>query len=153
MSDLKRSDCVVFFFRDGELHARNFLTDEEVTAEPVLVPVLARLDDRRVPAELCRLFPEYSPASVRRALAALALRGLVITRDSKQAQREKGLALWKSCGMEALLFHFGTKHAHRQKPVTDETPHRFSQRAWARRRDKAKPVHREHGAVPVHVAA
>jgi SagB-type dehydrogenase family enzyme len=120
MARIKRSGSLIFFFRDGELHCRNFLTDREIAAIPKLVEILARLDRWRTPAAASRLFAGYSPGSVWRSIDELT-RSTVLTREgSSEARREAALTAWEPWGIEAQTFHFGTKRAHRQEPVADE---------------------------------
>jgi SagB-type dehydrogenase family enzyme len=116
----KRSGSLVFFFRQGALHCCNYLTGVEVAAAPVLVEVLAHMNDWVSPRQLERLLPHYTPASVRSSLQELRRATLVVTKGSTQAEREKRLAAWKDWGVEAAFFHFGTKRAHRVPFLLDE---------------------------------
>ena len=65
---VKRSNCLVFFFQDGTLHCKNYLTGREFEASPLLVPILEKLDRWRTFAGDRALLPEYSPASIRAKL-------------------------------------------------------------------------------------
>ncbi len=117
---VKRSDCLVFFFRDGKLHCKNYLTGIEVEAAPILIPVLEKMDRWRTPRELERLLPDYSPVSVSRSLRQLLARTLLVKKGLAQAEREATLASWEAWGVEARFFHFATKCAHRFAPKIDE---------------------------------
>jgi SagB-type dehydrogenase family enzyme len=117
---IKRSDCVVFFFRDGKLHCKNYLTGIEVESAAIVVPVLEKMDQWRTPREAEKLLPEYSRVSVRRSLRQLLAHTLLVKKGFAQAKREAALAQWHPWGVEARLFHFATKRAHRLPPKTDE---------------------------------
>ncbi len=117
---IKRSECLVFFFRDGKLHCKNYLTGVEVATAPILVSVLQVLGRWREFEEVERLLAGYSPVSIRRTLAQLRQRTLLLCKGSAEAERESALALWKVWGEEARFFHFATKHAFRSGPVADE---------------------------------
>ena len=117
---IKRSDCLVFFFSDGKLHCKNYLTRIELETEPILISVLEKLDRWRTRAEVKRLLPYYSLSSIRRTLRQLMAHSLVMERSSAQAQREAALGPWKAWGVEARFFHFASKGAYRLTPVPNE---------------------------------
>ncbi len=117
---VKRSESLVFFFRDGKLHCKNYLTGIEVESAPILVPVLEKMDRWHTPREVERLLPNYSSASVRRSLRQLLARTLLVKKGSAQAKREAALHSWKPWGVEARFFHFATKRAHRVPPIVDD---------------------------------
>jgi SagB-type dehydrogenase family enzyme len=121
---VKRSDSLVFFFRNGKLHCKNYLTDLEVESLPVLVQVLARLGDWRTLEDVQRSLPNYSPASVHRSLQELLAHTLIVEKGSAEAEREATLTPWKAWGVEARFLHFATKNAFRTPPTTEEA--RFS---------------------------
>src|SRR5262249_47975647 len=108
---IKRSECLVFFFRDGKLHCKNYLTGIEIATAPVLVSVLDMLGRWREVQEVERLLAGYSPVSIRRMLARLREYTLLLNKGSAEAHRESALAPWKAWGEEASFFHFATKHA------------------------------------------
>lgn len=109
---VKRSNCLVFFFQDGVLHCKNYLTGKELEASPLLVPILDKLDRWRGLRAVERLFPEYSAESIRHSLRRLIANTAVIVRGSAQAKRESDLAAWLIWGLEARYFHFSTKDTH-----------------------------------------
>jgi SagB-type dehydrogenase family enzyme len=110
---IKRSECLVFFFRDGKLHCKNYLTGIEVATAPIIVSVLDVLE-RWLPADqVKRLLPGYSGVSIRRTLAKLRRHTLLLQKGSAQAKQEELLKVWRDWGVEARFFHFATKHAFR----------------------------------------
>lgn len=117
---IKRSECIVFFFRDGKLHCKNYLTGVEVATAPILVAVLNALGRWCESNKVDRLLSGYSPASVRRTLAKLWRHTLLVHKESAQAKQEALLAPWKVWGEEARFFHFATKHAFRSSPASKE---------------------------------
>src|SRR5262250_1597826 len=103
---LRRSNCLVFFFKDDELHCKNYLTGIEVQASPILVQILAKLDQWRTPRGIERLFPQYSSASIHRNLNRLIEETVLVVRGSLQSKRESALSGWQKWGVEAPFFHF-----------------------------------------------
>lgn len=117
---IKRSECLVFFFRDGKLHCKNYLTGVEVATAPILVSVLQVLERWRDCKEVEHLLARYSSVSIRRTLSQLRESTLLLYKGSVQADRESALAPWKVWGEEARFFHFATKHAFRPGCVAHE---------------------------------
>jgi len=117
---VKRSNCLVFFFQDGALHCKNYLTGKEFEASPLLVPILDKLDRWREYRGVERLLPEYSAASIRQTLRRLIANTAVLVRGGSQAKRESALSAWQVWGVEARYFHFSTKDTHRAPIRIDE---------------------------------
>src|SRR5437667_7529296 len=117
---VKRSNCLVFFFHDGALHCKNYLTGKEFEASPLLVPILDKLDRWRGYRGIERLLPEYSAASIRQSLRRLIANTAVLVRGSSQAKRESALSAWQVWGVEARYFHFSTKDTHSAPIRIDE---------------------------------
>src|SRR6267378_420916 len=103
-----RSNCLVFFFEDGELRCKNYLTGIEVETSPILVQILAKLDRWRTFRRIERLLPEYSPASIRRNLLRLLAYTVIVVKGGSQSKREAALSGWQTWGVEARFFHFST---------------------------------------------
>jgi SagB-type dehydrogenase family enzyme len=117
---IKRSECLVFFFREGKLHCKNYLTGVEVATAPIIVSVLEVLGNWREAKSVERLLNEYSPVSIRLTLAKLHRHTLLLYEGSAQAKQEVLLTPWKIWGEEARFFHFATKHAFRLGRAVDE---------------------------------
>jgi len=117
---IKRSECLAFFFREGKLHCKNYLTGIEVATAPIIVSVLHSLGRWCRSEGVERLLSGYSPASVRRTLAKLRRHTLLLNKGSAQAKQEAQLGVWKVWGEEARFFHFATKHAFRLGSAVDE---------------------------------
>ena len=118
---LKRSNCLVFFFEDGKLHCKNYLSRIEIEASPLLVQILAKLKQWRTFTGVEHSFPEYSPASIRRIVIQLIAHTAIVVRGGSQAKRESALSRWQTWGVEARFFHFATKNAHPAPIDVDET--------------------------------
>src|SRR5271169_1034757 len=149
---IKRSECLVFFFRDGKLHFKNYLTGVEVATAPVIVSVLQALGRWCAPKEVERLLAGYSPFSIRRTLAKLRRHTLLLYKGSAQANQEAFLDVWKVWGEEARFFHFATKHAFSSGEVVDE---RKFTRALLRRHPQPAQLKRYSHArqIPLPVSA
>jgi SagB-type dehydrogenase family enzyme len=150
----RRSSCLAFWFRDGRLRCKNYLTGIEVAvavaASARLVDVLASLDRWRTFAAIVRRLPGYSPRSIRDTLGKLISHTLVVSRGSRAAERERALDPWRVWGEEAALFHFATKDAHEAGAVADEL--RFT-RGLLRRAPMPAAVKRYPGAPRVRLPA
>src|SRR5262249_16086364 len=123
---VKRSDCLVFFFENGDLHCKNYLTGQEFEASPTLVPILAELGRWCSFRDVERSLPQYSAASIRRALRQLIRHTAVVIRGGDQSKRESSLARCQTWGVEAGFFHFATKDTHPEPINIDES--RFNRR-------------------------
>jgi SagB-type dehydrogenase family enzyme len=117
---VKRSECLVFFFQNGTLHYKNYLTGREVEVSPILVQILAKLNRWRTLRGIERLLPEYSPASIRRNLRRLIAFTAVVVKGTSQAKREAQLSRWGTWGIEARFFHFATNNVHSAPVEIDE---------------------------------
>lgn len=110
---IKRSDCLVFFFREERLYCKNYLTGVEVATAPIIVSVLDVFGRWREFESAKRLLPGYSPRSIRSTLYKLRRNTLLLHKGSLQAQQESLLKAWSVWGEEARFFHFITKHTFR----------------------------------------
>jgi SagB-type dehydrogenase family enzyme len=140
---VKRSECLVFFFRDGRLHCQNFLTGIEVASAPILIALLGALNAWKAPGQLAGLLPQYSSGSIRHTVRKLLDSTLVVARGSAQHRREKLLAPWNIWGPEAAFFHFASKHAFRGEPPLDDAT---QMRAFLRESPQPQRVKRYFGA-------
>lgn len=153
---IKRSECLVFFFRDGKLHCKNYLTGIEVAAAPIIVSVLHVLGHWCEPDKVERLLAAYSPESVRRTLVKLNRHTLVLFKGSALAKREALLGVWKVWGVEARFFHFATKHAFRRGEVVNEQKYtqallkKYPQPAQLKRYPRAIQIPLPDPAVGIH---
>jgi SagB-type dehydrogenase family enzyme len=133
----KCSNCLVFFFRRGKLHCKNYLTGKEIEASPVLVSILARLDRWRTLSGIERMLPEFSSASLRLYLRKLIELTAVVVRGSAQSKQEANLSIWEPWGVEARFFHYATRNVHSAPFTINEA--RFNS-ALKRRKPPPPPV-------------
>ena len=138
---IKRSECLVFFFRGEKLHCKNYLTGIEVATAPIIVSVLHVLGRWRTSGEVERSLAGYSSLSIRRTLARLRRHTLVLDKGSEQAKKETLLKVWEVWGEESRFFHFATKHAFNSGRVVDE-------RKFARALLKKHPQPAQHKRYP-----
>jgi SagB-type dehydrogenase family enzyme len=146
-SQLKRSDTLIFYFRDRKLRCKNYLTGKEYETEPALVSLLHRLDRWRGAKEHEDLLRGYAGASVRRTLRQLVRAELLCVKGSKQDRQERALKAWEEWEVEAAVFHFATKGAYRSsRPPANESE--FN-RNLLRRSPLPKPFKRYPGAPQI----
>jgi SagB-type dehydrogenase family enzyme len=145
---VKRSNCLVFFFQDGTLHCKNYLTGKEFEASPLLVPILDKLDRWRAFRGVEQLLPEYSPVSIRHSLHRLIASTAVLVRGGSQSKRESALSAWQTWGVEARFFHLATKNTHTAAITVDEA--RFN-RALKRREPPPPSIKRYFARTRVHL--
>jgi SagB-type dehydrogenase family enzyme len=134
---VKRSDCLVFFLKGGKLHCKNYFTNIEIEASPVLVSILAKLHRWRSLRDIERLFPASSSAAMRSYLRRLVALTVVMVRGGSQSKREGGLSAWDAWGVEARFFHYASRNVHSVPVSIDEVS--FN-RALRRRKAPPPPV-------------
>lgn len=71
-------------------------------------------------AELVRNLSPLPPAVVRQTVAGLEACSFVISRGSRQAERERRIKPWMEWPLEARFYHFSTKHDHNVPPASNE---------------------------------
>lgn len=118
---VKRSNWLVFFFWDGKLHCKNYLTGTEFEASPILASVLAKLDRWLTFRGIERSLPQFPSTSLRRYVRKLVSLTAVVVRGSSQSKREAELSVWETWGVEARFFHYATKNVHTAPLTVDET--------------------------------
>ena len=117
----RRARSLVAYWREGRLTFENYLTRTVISADLPAAEILGLLEDWRTPAQLASDLPDFSPASVRRALADLVRATLVVKEDSAAARRDADLARVWAHWLPQASYHFATK----------DTPF-ASQRTWPR---------------------
>jgi SagB-type dehydrogenase family enzyme len=99
----------VLTWQKGRIQIFDARTRTTVTALPHTAAVLSSLDRWARPEEVHRRLPEYTAASLDRALAALERRGLVLREGSADAEAEVRFQKVWGEWPEAAYFHFATK--------------------------------------------
>ena len=104
----RRAPSLVAYWHDGAFVLENFLTRRRITSDPLAATILHFFDRLRPLRELFAKLPEYSPASLRKAVRSL-VRHSLLERRGQAAAREKKLAAWGEWNPAASFFHFSTK--------------------------------------------
>ena len=119
MKDLyRRSPHLVCYWWRSKLVLENYTSRSRFSATPLTCEILHFFDRWRSAQALVKHFPQFSPASLRRAV-----RDLVRARLLQRSPRRKGaladpFVSWRDWEPSASLFHFATKDAH--SPVEPE---------------------------------
>lgn len=138
----RRSPFVVCYWADGHLVFENFATGVRITADPVACTVLDFFNQWRPFGLLCSGMPEYSPASLRRALLALVKQTFLQRSDRQANPREQAMQAWKDWIPAAGFFHFSTRD---EEITTDVEEIRRSLRQQAKKQPMLLPVKRYPG--------
>jgi SagB-type dehydrogenase family enzyme len=106
----RRSPYLVCYWIGQQLVFENYATHTRVAAAPITCEILHFYDRWRPAGALAGRFPDFTVASLARALTRLIRVGLL---DSSRAPRgQEGLVTWKDWSPAASFFHFSTKNAH-----------------------------------------
>jgi len=117
----------------------NFATGVRIQAEPLACSVLHLFAGWR-PLELLSLkLPQFSPASLRRAVDSLVRHTFLLRSDRPEPPRERAMREWKYWNPAAGFFHFSTRD---EEITTDPKEIEFFLRQQARERPLPLPVKR-----------
>jgi SagB-type dehydrogenase family enzyme len=106
---LRRARCLFLYWRDGQLFFHNFARRLTVSGRPVTCEVLDFFDRWRTAQEAITHFAGYRQRSVRSALIQLVEHGLLLPKDSPEAEHDSRIAKEWSDWLPAGSFHFSTK--------------------------------------------
>jgi SagB-type dehydrogenase family enzyme len=104
----RRTPSMVAYWRGGQFVLDNFLTQRRISADPLAAAILHFFDRYRMLRDLFAHFPEYAPASLRKAVRSLVRHSFLQT-PKRGALHEKELAAWGEWNPAASFFHFSTK--------------------------------------------
>jgi SagB-type dehydrogenase family enzyme len=107
----RRSPFLVCYWDRSGLVFENYATRTRTSAAPPTCAILDFFDRWRPAGEFFRHFPEYSEASLQKALGQLTRRSLLQRSDRKESPVEKAMAAWQDWNPAAGFFHFSTKDA------------------------------------------
>jgi len=124
---LRRARCLFAYWRDGQLCFHNFAKRLTVSGKPITCEVLAFFDRWRTSQEAIARFASYRQGSVRSALTQLVEHGLLLPKDSPEAEHDSRIAKEWSDWLPEGSFHFSTKDV----PYVDRSNWSF---------DRLKPV-------------
>jgi SagB-type dehydrogenase family enzyme len=102
----RRSPCLVSYWRGKNLIFENYATGKGAMAAPITSEVLNFFSDWRPLEALACHLPQYSPASLRAAVAGLARLSLLQRSDRKHDKTERAMDSWKYWNPAAGFFHF-----------------------------------------------
>jgi SagB-type dehydrogenase family enzyme len=106
---LRRSRFVVSYWRDEQLVFHNFLTQRQISANPLTTTILDFFTRWRPQADLFAVLPQYTPASLRRAVRLLVQHSMLDRDDSPTTVRAQELEKWSHWNPAAGFFHLSTK--------------------------------------------
>ena len=108
---LRRARCLFLYWRDGQLFFHNFARRLTVSGRPVTCEVLDFFDRWRTAQEAITHFAGYRQRSVHSALIQLVEHGLLLPKDSPEAEHDSRIAKEWSDWLPEGSFHFSTKDA------------------------------------------
>lgn len=121
MARVRRARTISAYWTGGDLVLENFVTRVAVSAAPVALQILSFFDDWRRRDSLAAELPQFSRASVARAVRELVAHTLLVEEGSATARTDEAVATtWKDW-LPHGSFHFATKDAPFASP-----------RRWAR---------------------
>jgi SagB-type dehydrogenase family enzyme len=100
---------VIVYWRSGHLVFENFLTGRQITAAPLTTSLLHFFDRWKSFAALSAAMPQYSPSSLRRAVAQLLRHSLLQREDQPLPPGHAALTAWSEWNPSAGFFHLSTK--------------------------------------------
>lgn len=106
---LRRASSLFAYWRDGRLFFHNFARRLTISASPITFEVLDFFSKWRTSQEAITRFTDYTPRSVRSALAQLVKEGLLLPRDSPELAKDGQIAREWSAWLPEGSFHFSTK--------------------------------------------
>ncbi len=111
MVQLRRARNLLAYWRNGQLHFRNFAQGSTVTGRPITCEVLDFFSEWRTTKEAIAHFASYTPKSVRSTVSQLLTQGLLLRRYAEEAEKDSRLAKEWSSWLPDGSFHFSTKDA------------------------------------------
>jgi SagB-type dehydrogenase family enzyme len=146
----RRSPHLVLYWSGRQLFFENYVTRKRVRAAPLAFEVL-ELFDRWRPAEaLARRLPQFKPAALRLALAALEQCSLLERCDHRTVPGKPVTDIWKDWGPAAAFLHFSTKDMCASRDLPEMTR---ALRRRAKRVPMPSPVKRYPGARQIALPA
>jgi SagB-type dehydrogenase family enzyme len=106
---LRRARAVLAYWQDGRLTFENYLTRQVISTDPIAIHVLGFFEIWRDPASLARALPQFTPASLRSAVATLERHTLLVRHGSPAAAEDALLARTWRTWLPQASFHFATK--------------------------------------------
>jgi SagB-type dehydrogenase family enzyme len=106
----RRATSIFSYWIDGQFVVENYRTKDILSANPLTARVLHLFSEWRSLDEVCRELPEFNLRSIRRSIIQLVRNGLLLQKDSSQAEEDQQFfESWSSWAPHAAILHFGTK--------------------------------------------
>jgi len=109
--ELRRARSLLVYWHDGALRISNFATGHLVTGRPITCELLDFFDDWKTAKQASNHFSGYSRQSVNFTLSQLLKHGLLVRKNSADAESDERLARQWSGWLPEGSFHFLTKDA------------------------------------------
>jgi SagB-type dehydrogenase family enzyme len=108
---LRRASSLFAYWQDDQLRFRNFARRLTVAGRPITCEVLDFFNEWRTPQRAVAHFARYTPKSVRSTVSRLLSHGLLVRRNSPEAEKDSRLTKEWSSWLPDGSFHFSTKDA------------------------------------------
>ena len=139
---LRRAQFLVCYWERTRLVFENYGTGIRISADPLTCQILHFFDRWRSVDALAARLVQFTPSSVRAAVAALERHSFLVRSDRPVDAKAAALATWTSWNPAAGFFHFSTKDV---AYVNQAAVSRFLQRQ-AKRWPMPRPIKRYRGA-------
>jgi SagB-type dehydrogenase family enzyme len=116
----RRARFVVCYWRDERLIFHNFLTQRQIAANPLTTRILNFFGPWRSIVELCASLPQYTAASLRKAVSLLVHYSMLERSDRQPMAGTKALESWREWNPAAGFFHLSTKDFPFEKDLEAE---------------------------------
>jgi len=146
---VRRAPDLVSYWRGRTLILENYRTGVRVSAAPQTLHVLSLFDTWQDPARIARRVPEFTPASLIRAVAALVKCSLLERADRARTAADRAFDAWSPWNPAAGLLHFSSKDL----PYRDADVAIRSVRARAARQPRPPAVKRYPAAAQIRLPA
>lgn len=146
----RRSPYLVCYWIEKQIFFENYVTRMRVRAAPLTFEILALLERSQSAEALGSHFPQFSPAVLRGALAALERHSLLERCDHAPLPTMHALNSWKDWSPAAAFLHFSTKDGC-AGPDLEDMARRLRRRA--KRVVMPSPVKYYPGAQQIRLAA
>lgn len=114
---LRRARTLQAYWKDGDLVVENYLTRVAVSTAPITIDILAQFDDWTPRGAVAAALPQFSSASVARAVRALHEHTLLLEEGTDAAQADQAAVDTWQHWLPHASFHFATKDAPFASPA------------------------------------
>src|SRR5436305_11491234 len=108
---LRRARSLLVYWQDGGLRISNFARNRTISGHPITCELLDFFGDWKTAKQAADYFSSYPRTSIEFALAQLTKHGLLVRKNSAEADFDEKLARQWSSWLPEGSFHFITKDA------------------------------------------